>query len=179
VDAGRPTYTAQTFGPDRYGIWTMRSEWHNVPVIGGTGQAPGRDYGARDVSVDAGRASLSMDIAGAYPQDDVRTWRRTARLDRDAGHVVITDTWDAEPGGPTVFQVVAAGEVQVGTGRAEITAVDGAGVAVLTWHPAAPCTTTVRVLDDPVLSEVWGTHLTRLEIDLGATGRTFALTVQA
>ena len=39
VDAGRPTYTAQTFGPDRYDIWTMQSSWHNVPEIRGTAQA--------------------------------------------------------------------------------------------------------------------------------------------
>ena len=42
VDPGRPTYTAQTFGPDRYDIWTMQSTWHNVPEIRGTAQAPGR-----------------------------------------------------------------------------------------------------------------------------------------
>ena len=49
VDAGRPTYTAQTFGPDRYEIWTMQSAWHNVPVIGGRDQRPGAEYAARDV----------------------------------------------------------------------------------------------------------------------------------
>ncbi len=50
VDAGRPTYTAQTFGPDRYAIWTMQSGWHNVPVIGGREQLPGREHAARDVA---------------------------------------------------------------------------------------------------------------------------------
>ena len=49
VDAGRPTYTAQTFGPDRYAIWTMQSGWHNVPVIGGREQLPGAAHAARDV----------------------------------------------------------------------------------------------------------------------------------
>ena len=33
IDPGRPTYTAQTFGPRRYEIWTMRGDWHNVPLV--------------------------------------------------------------------------------------------------------------------------------------------------
>ncbi|MBW4094682.1 MAG: hypothetical protein HIU81_04455, partial [Acidobacteria bacterium] len=30
VDAGQPTYTAQTFGPRRYEIRPMQSRWHNT-----------------------------------------------------------------------------------------------------------------------------------------------------
>lgn len=31
IDLGVGTYTRQTFSPDRYGIWTMQSQFHNVP----------------------------------------------------------------------------------------------------------------------------------------------------
>jgi hypothetical protein len=185
VDAGRPTYTARTFGPDRYGIWSMQSSWHNVPEIRGTAQREGARHAAREVSatVDDAGASLSLDLALAYPREDIRAWRRTARLDRVSGRVTVTDTWELEPAGevppaPTTVRWLAAGEVSVGLGRAEITALDGAGAVVLTWHPAdAPCGVTARKLDDPMLSDVWGDQLTRLDIDVTASGPSGTLVV--
>ena len=185
VDPGRPTYTAQTFGPDRYAIWTMRSDWHNVPHIRATGQAPGRPFAARDVTpvADDAGARISLDLAAAYPRDDVRHWRRTARLERDSGRVVITDSWELAPSdvdSPTVVHCVVAGDVRVGADRVEVTAPDGGGRVALAWLPAVPCAATVRMLDDPMLGDVWGDRLTRLRFDvtsLGLTG-TFALTVE-
>ena len=185
VDAGRPTYTAATFGPDRYGIWTMQSSWHNVPEIRGTAQAPGRIHAARDVSsvVEDGQSGLTLDLAGAYPRTDIRHWRRTARLDRASGRVIVTDAWELADAGDarTHLHLLVAGYLVVGPGRAEVTALDGAGGVVLTWDPAAaPGAATVRELDDSMLSDVWGHRLTRLAIDVTAVGRvgTFTLTVE-
>lgn len=176
VDAGRPTYTAQTFGPDRYQIWTMQSAWHNVPEIRGTPQRDGAAFAARAVqaTVDDDGSALTLDLAGAYPRDDIRQWRRTARLDRTTGRVRVSDTWELQAprrdgDGPTTVRWLVAGDVRVEPGRAEITARHGAGIVVLTWEPAdAPCRVTERVLDDPMLSDVWGDRLTRLEIDVTA-----------
>ncbi|QOC91369.1 heparinase II/III domain-containing protein [Micromonospora craniellae] len=186
VDAGRPTYTAQTFGPDRYDIWTMQSTWHNVPHIRGTAQAAGHAYRARDVTAvtDPVRSELSLDIAAAYPRADARRWRRSARLERDSGRVVVTDAWDLAPAddsAPTHVHLLVSGDVRLDVGRAVITARQGAGLLTLTWHPAsAPGTATVRPLDDPLLVGVWGPALTRLEIDVGATTQTgtFVLTIE-
>ena len=201
VDAGRPTYTRQTFGPDRYAIWTMQSLWHNVPSIRATAQSPGREYRAHGVraTVDDTHAELTLDLAGAYPRTDIAHWRRTARLDRADATVRVTDSWHLDPTDsthptdtrpqphptdstePTVIHLLAAGDVRVGAGHAEISALDDAGVVILTWEPAdAPCTTTVRDLDDPMLSDVWGGQLTRLDIDVTAAGPvgTFVLTVK-
>ncbi|MGN9911506.1 heparinase [Phytohabitans sp. LJ34] len=182
VDAGRPTYTARTFGPDRYDIWTMRSDWHNVPHIRGTAQAPGRAYAARDVAASA--AALSLDLAGAYPRDDIRHWRRTATLDRHSGRIVVTDDWRLDPdpaAAPTHIHLLVAGEVSVGPGRVDITALDGAGRVTLGWRPeSTPCAAEVRPLDDPMLAGVWGERLTRLAFDVTAAGPTgtFILTVE-
>ena len=174
VDAGRPTYTAQTFGPDRYGIWTMQSSWHNAPEIRGSAQGHGKGFAARDVSAvrdDAG-SRLNLDLAAAYPRDDVRHWRRTAGLDRATGRVTVRDSWelaDIESDGPSRIHLVVAGEVRLGAGYADITALEDAGTVRLRWQPAtAPCTATVRELDDPMLREVWGQRLTRLELDVTA-----------
>jgi hypothetical protein len=172
IDPGRPTYTAQTFGPDRYRLWPMQSGWHNTPTIRGAGQAPGRSYTARDVTAvldDAGSA-LVLDLAAAYPRDDVRRWERAARLDRATGEVSIRDCWELGPGdGPTLVHLVVAGAVDATPGRARI------GRVLVTWEPPAPVTTTVRKLGDPLLREVWGDRLTRLDIDLTAQGPTGTL----
>ncbi|MFD9066867.1 heparinase II/III family protein [Kitasatospora purpeofusca] len=186
VDPGRPTYTARTFGPDRYGVWTMRSDWHTVPRIRGTDQAPGAAYAARDVRVrsDEDEAVLSLDLAGAYPRSDVAGWRREARLDRRDGRVRVRETWDLAPStgagtgeSATRVHLVLAGTVTTGEGYAVVTALEGAGAVRITWEPAStPCTTTVRLLDDPWLGDVWGERLTRIGIDVGALGPRGTLT---
>jgi hypothetical protein len=164
IDPGRPTYTAQTFGPRRYEIWTMRSTWHNTPSIRGSEQAAGRSFAARDVVADIDAGSLTLDLAGAYPRDDVRHWVRTARLDRTTGTITIRDSWELLPGtGRTVLHLIAAGEVTLTGGGADI---DGISV---TWGDR-PCTVTSRRLDDPMLTDVWGDRLTRLDIDVTTLG---------
>ena len=67
VDMGNRTYTALTFGPQRYTLDNTRARNHNLPLIGGVEQAPGCGYAARDVHADAQGAS--MDIVGAYPAE--------------------------------------------------------------------------------------------------------------
>ncbi len=49
IDVGVGVYTRQTFGPQRYEIWTMQSSWHNVPEVDSIQQAAGRDHAARRV----------------------------------------------------------------------------------------------------------------------------------
>ncbi len=88
IDIGVETYTAKTFSGQRYSIWTMQSEFHNVPTVNGIMQKDGRQYAARGVSSTATdvRASLSMDIAGAYPPDAaLKSWQRVISLDRKHG----------------------------------------------------------------------------------------------
>jgi len=102
IDVGVGVYTRQTFGPDRYEIWTMQSSWHNVPEVDGVAQAPGRGYAARRVQglLAGDSAELSMDLARAYPADaGIRSWRRTLRLSRDGtgdGKILIADAWDLD-----------------------------------------------------------------------------------
>ena len=68
VDAGVETYTAKTFGPNRYDIWTMQSAYHSLlPTVDGVMQSPGREYAAADVSyrADDAVAELSLEMAGS------------------------------------------------------------------------------------------------------------------
>jgi hypothetical protein len=180
VDAGRPTYTAQTFGPDRYSHWTMQSAWHSTPQLGDTQQGVGPEHHARDVAVDVGdgASTLVLDLAAAYPGHATDRWWRTARLDRTTGRVLVTDEWQlAESAGESFVHLVLAGDVTASTGSARIRALDGAGSLELTWTPPTDAVLTEQALGDPMLSDVWGSRLTRISIPVD--GRAGHLDVQA
>ncbi|MFT3901904.1 MAG: heparinase II/III family protein [Niabella sp.] len=78
IDAGVGTYTKQTFGTDRYSIWTMRSEYHNLPLINGYSQKNGLEYKASQVRFEPKRRQFSLNIAGAFNSlAKVDYWKRT------------------------------------------------------------------------------------------------------
>ncbi len=85
VDIGRETYTAKTFSSHRYEIWTMQSQYHNLPKINGIDQAPGAAFKATNTTFTANtkKATFSTDISNAYPEDAaVNKWIRSYTLDR-------------------------------------------------------------------------------------------------
>ncbi len=98
IDVGVETYTARTFSPARYDIWTMQSAYHNLPSFDGVQQGAGAAFAARDVAVDLGEraAAIAMDIAGAYPPEaGVAHYRRSVRLVKGEA-VEIVDHHDGE-----------------------------------------------------------------------------------
>jgi hypothetical protein len=176
VDAGRPTYTARTFGPDRYAIWTMRSEWHNVPLIRGVPQGTGDRFRARDAEVTdlPERFEVRLDLAPAYPVPGLEHWRRRAVLDRRTGRVTVEDAWrltgPAGSGPSAVHWLIAGTAKQRAPGELFIRPLDNARPVLLNWDPGrAEATRTSRTLDDPLLTAVWGESLTRLELRLPDT----------
>jgi len=72
IDIGVESYTAKTFSDKRYSIWTMRSDWHNLPTINGAVQSPGRDSAPAVVEHwdDGARAGISMELAPTYPPQE-------------------------------------------------------------------------------------------------------------
>jgi hypothetical protein len=87
LDVGVGTYTRETFSPQRYSIWTMQSNYHNLPLINGEGQSPGAKFRATDSSFDdrGKTVTFSTDISQAYPQEaNVNKWVRTYSLIRNS-----------------------------------------------------------------------------------------------
>jgi hypothetical protein len=166
IDAGVGVYTRQTFGPDRYQIWTMQSAYHNLPLVNGHQQAPGREHRARDVQCGIGDDAtwLRMDIGPAYPPAaGVRRWLRTLRLERAGdGQVLLQDEYDLEhePGDLALHLLSWTGPdasvpgrlVYRGRGRSLNVAYD-AGVL-------APSTEQIEI-DDARLSAAWGGSIHR------------------
>ncbi|NYJ10753.1 hypothetical protein GGI64_001800 [Rhizobium leguminosarum] len=132
IDVGVETYTAKTFSPRRYEIWTMQSAYHNLPTFEGVMQSAGEAFGARDVDVEFGdsEARISLDISGAYPPEaDVRSYRRMVCLQRGR-YVEIVDTYEGDK--PAVLSLMTCVAPTVAPGRIDLAdlgsiAVDGAG----------------------------------------------------
>jgi len=85
IDVGVGTYTRETFSSQRYHIWTMQSNYHNLPFVNGYGQSAGGNFKARDSKLRRGKneVSFSTDIAKAYPPEaKLDRWVRTCTLKR-------------------------------------------------------------------------------------------------
>lgn len=98
VDIGVEEYTAKTFGPDRYDIWTMRSDHHTVPTVNGVEQRAGAEYRAEDLAFTERTRGFTfeLEIGCAYPPDaGILTWKRTIDFDPESG-IVIEDTFELD-----------------------------------------------------------------------------------
>jgi hypothetical protein len=168
VDVGVETYTAKTFGPRRYEIWTMQSAYHNLPTINGAQQKDGAAFRARDVRHTASptHASLTLDLAPAYPAEAaVERWERTVALDRRARIVSLDEryalrAWKAPHRlhfmTPLRPDVSMPGEVRL---RA-----DSAGASFVIRYDAARFEATAEEIPiaDARLLPTWGPRLARV-----------------
>lgn len=115
IDLGVGTYTRKTFSDKRYELWTMQSQFHNLPTFAADGvlfgempeedvynkdivlQKDGESFAATDVEyiLDNKKAVLSMDIAGAYGDARVKSYKRTIELIKGEG-VRVKDEYNSD-----------------------------------------------------------------------------------
>jgi hypothetical protein len=95
VDAGVETYTAKTFGPQRYEIWTMQSAYHTLlPTINGVQQGSGPDFKTDSLhyEMSAHSAQFVVELATAYPPEaGLQSWRRTITLLRGVAVEIVDE----------------------------------------------------------------------------------------
>ncbi|MDY5655721.1 MAG: heparinase II/III family protein [Prevotella sp.] len=109
IDPGTGEYTSKTFSSGRYSIWTMQSQYHNLPRINGCDEKEGRQFAAQAVNYRKG--SLDMRIEGAYPPEArVKSWKRSVRIDgKKKARVTITDSYELDTiAAPTQLMWVSA-----------------------------------------------------------------------
>ena len=138
IDLGVETYTRKTFSADRYEIWTMQSQFHNLPTFIGAGYEgfPGREPaldahdpllfmecdGERFKAVDVKcnlceNPVLSMDIAGAYNCRELKSYKRRIEFVKGEG-IVVADEYEGMPKALLSLmtyekpEVVAAGDAE-------------------------------------------------------------------
>jgi len=105
MDAGVGTYTKKTFSGDRYKIWSMCSDYHNLPTINGKTQLPGGQFRAKDVCYSADEHRLTLDISPAYPAEaDLAALVRTASM--QDGVITVTDAIKLNNPGTAAFTLM-------------------------------------------------------------------------
>ena len=105
MDAGVGTYTRRTFDKDRYTIWSMSGEYHNIPTINGVYQCSGRMYKSKDAIYDEMSGGLSIDLTDAYKSDaEIAEYRRAAVI--EDGKAVVTDTITSKTDGEVIFNLL-------------------------------------------------------------------------
>ena len=159
IDAGVGTYTRQTFSSERYTIWTMQSNYHNLPIIKGIAQKNGRKYKATDVK--ASRKGFSANIATAYPEEaGVKTWIRSYEM--KSGELTVNDRFELdEVKSENIINFLTWGDVVIKDGKVEIS-VNGVKAQVKYDNRKFDVKKESVKLTDKKLSNVWGDEIYRL-----------------
>lgn len=159
IDAGVGTYTRQTFSSERYTIWTMQSNYHNLPMINGVPQKYGRQYKATEVK--ATKNSFSANIATAYPDEaGVKKWIRSYTMKSDA--LMISDRFELnEIKKENVINFLSWGDIIIKDGVIEISVNGVKGTLKYDTKMFKVKKKCVK-LTDKKLSPVWGAEVYRL-----------------
>ena len=164
IDAGVGTYTRQTFSSERYSIWTMQSNYHNLPMINGVPQKYGRKYKATEVKANPKAMTFSANIATAYPEEaKVEKWTRSYRL---AGkNLKIEDAFALkETVAPNQINFLTWGKVDASQAGVVTIEVNGEKAALKYDKNQFDASIETVKLDDPRLSNVWGPEIYRLSL---------------
>lgn len=165
IDVGVGTYTRQTFSSERYSIWTMQSNYHNLPLINGMPQQYGSQYRAKDVVFDSKKSSLTMDISGAYNKDaSVKSWIRSYRL-LSTGGLIIEDVFNlaaTKAANQVNFMVWAKPDIS----HAGMVVLEKEGRHIKMNYDTASFEASVETITqtDPRLAKVWGDEIYRLTL---------------
>ncbi len=171
IDCGVGEYTSKTFSKERYTIWTMQSDYHNLPQVNGVSQHDGKQFHAEVVK--NSRHSITLDIAKAYPEAaDVKSWQRTVTL--KGTEVEVTEKYNLgtykAPSRLMLMTTVMPDVSKAGTVRL--------GKNTITYD-AACLSVTVEdksALLDPLLTGLWGNRLYRIVMELRGKATTGKVT---
>ena len=154
IDPAVGEYTAKTFGKDRYDIWTMQSQYHNLPQINGTDQKDGKTFAAKVVNHKNGQ--LTLDITAAYPKEAaVNSWKRTVSA-RTTGISVVEE-----------YELDACREPV----RLMLMALSPKALEHLKYDRKQLEATVEDISDklDPVLQKMWGPQMYRIVLTVKST----------
>ena len=161
IDAGVGTYTRQTFSSERYSIWTMQSNYHNLPMINGVPQRFGQEYKATNVVCKEKQRYFSADISTAYPEEAaINSWTRAYKLENK--RLVITDKFSLkETKAANQVNFLVWGDIDISkAGKVSITV--GDEHATLEYPTNFKATLETIELPDTRLSNVWGKQIYRI-----------------
>lgn len=171
IDTGVEPYTAKNASPQRYDIWTMSSNYHNVPQINGQPQQAGEIFVAKDVSYDAHDTGVTyrLNIAQAYaPEAGVSSWIRTIGFERGKD-VQIEDVYELTQADTLTLHLMTASDVVVGNGVIELKEapladerVSGSGNIHFDADIFDVSTEEISLTDGEKLHKIWGPRVVRI-----------------
>ena len=164
VDAGVGTYTRKTFSSERYSIWTMQSNYHNLPLINGVAQPHGAGYKASGVKVDRRKQTFAANIATAYPVEaQVAKWVRGYKLKKN-GLIVTDDFVLNKAKAPNQINFLTWGDVDITTNG--VVKIVAKGVSAHLKYDDTTFRPSIEKIElsDPRLSNVWGKSLYRVTL---------------
>lgn len=184
IDVGVDTYTATTFGKDRYSIWTMQSGYHNLPTINGMDQKDGLEYKAKNAFyiAEKDKVSYSLDISGAYPKEArVKQWQRSYTLLRGEKFEISDSYALLENVGDTQLNLMAALEPKI-IKSGHIRLGQRKGGLLLKYDPEIlkPTVENIAIEADSKLYSTWGEQLYRIRFQVlgNSTVQEVNITVQ-
>jgi len=165
IDAGVGTYTRQTFSDERYSIWTMQSNYHNLPMINCVAQAPGANYRSRNVQFDQGKSIFSLDLSGAYPAEAaVEKWQRSYSLEFKGGLEIKDEFKLKQSLKPNQLNFLTWGKPEISVPG--IIFIEKENVKLKLIYNASQFEPLIEkiILTDGRLSDVWGEQIYRLSL---------------
>ena len=176
VDAGLKQYTRPSFTAQRYDIWAMQSQFHNVPLVNGFAQRPGRDAAAAAALFEPGdvETAFTVDIAAAYPPEAALLHcQRRSRLCRDTGTVVVEDQYNFRHTGNHFEQRWLTPLLPRVQGGQVVLTAPATGQAYLLLAEPAPDRISLHAfaLQDDHLVQAWRGPLYQVRLHYGAVGR--------
>jgi len=160
IDVGVGTYTRQTFSDERYKIWTMQSNYHNLPMANGYPESFGAQYAAKDCK--STPTSFSVDLVNAYPEEaGVMKWIRSYNL---AGKTLrISDQFNlTKAETPNQVNFMTWGKVDNTKPGEVIVEVQGRKMLLKYDSKAFKSEVETIKLTDKKLSDVWGDEVFRV-----------------
>ena len=95
-DLGAGEYTKEYFGPGRYNIFCNNSFSHNVPIVAGQGQMPGREYKADlfEAEDKGDKGLVRIKFASAYEEKLIQSVDRCMSFDKQTGVLEVKDQFE-------------------------------------------------------------------------------------
>ena len=161
IDGGVATYTKTTFSDKRYTLWTMRSVYHNLPVIDGVEQRAGRQFRATEPTCDGETARYTL--TDAYPGEaGIERYTRASRLTENGAEVV--DTLSLTEEKPVSWHWLTVSKPEI-NGNTLFFPQANVRVTFAAEVPLVITTVPVDLENDKKLNGEWGTNtLCRIDV---------------
>lgn len=175
IDIGVESYTAKTFSPRRYEIWTMQSDFHNLPTINGQMQQNGKTFHADvlDYKLTKDGGTFRMDIAKAYPKEaGIASYIREFSLMEEG--IFLTDYFEFQKGsaGELILNFMTYEKPQLSGSRIKIGA-----LGELNWNCPAQVKIEELAITDERLALCWKHSIYRTRLTVSDTNTAGAIKI--